>query len=455
MSNQPDLWNTEQIPNENLQSDPPEVQEILAQYAYIESKIEVRQHLDKVSYDAPVNFNEAMRSPRHRWFPYKEGFSPSFVRSFLRHHQLSDANIFDPFSGVGTTVLETCLQGGKGVGFDVNPLAVFIARTKALSLDSDQLRYFHNSVERFRRSKLKKIALPPVNSTVTSYYESDYLEALLGVKFFYSQLETSYSHDLFKLAFLTAIEPFSTHRKAGNGLKRKTRLLYKNYPDTPVNQVKQWVLDFLERYESDMIRSPCCTAANYEHTSSLEVEQLLEKDFFDCMLTSPPYANCFDYSKIYLCELWFGDFFQVSDDQKSFRFHSVRSHVHARWEKRYADYGSSVFDEYIYSHLQEKKLWSNQIPHMLQGYFCDIGRMLSGLAIILKKSAPVGIVVSNSVYGGIPIATDLLIGTLATRYGFDFSSIDIFRHIIPSSQQYVRINNKDFFRESMILLRKE
>ena len=38
----------------------------------------------------------------------------------------------------------------------------------------------------------------------------------------------------------------------------------------------------------------------------------------DVVITSPPYANCFDYSKVYLIELWMGDFFCTREDQQSF-----------------------------------------------------------------------------------------------------------------------------------------
>ena len=45
----------------------------------------------------------------------------------------------------------------------------------------------------------------------------------------------------------------------------------------------------------------------------------------DIVLTSPPYANCFDYSKVYLTELWSGGFFTTKEDQKQFRDKSVIS----------------------------------------------------------------------------------------------------------------------------------
>jgi hypothetical protein len=84
----------------------------------------------------------------------------------------------------------------------------------------------------------------------------------------------------------------------------------------------------------------------------------------------------------------------------------------------------------------------------------DLGRMLFGLNSVLKKDSPAGIVVSNSVYGGIPIATDLLVAEIAMRHGFEVCEIQVYRHMVPSSQQFVRVRDKELFRESMVVIRK-
>ena len=55
------------------------------------------------TYNTPVNFNESLITPIHRWYGYKEGFSPSFVRDFVtKYATSSETVVFDPFGGVGT-----------------------------------------------------------------------------------------------------------------------------------------------------------------------------------------------------------------------------------------------------------------------------------------------------------------------------------------------------------------
>ena len=63
------------------------------------------------------------------------------------------------------------------------------------------------------------------------------LDALLRLKAFYLSVPLLQVRGLFKLAFLNCLEKFSTHRKAGNGVKRKTSLAYAATLETPVRAV--------------------------------------------------------------------------------------------------------------------------------------------------------------------------------------------------------------------------
>ena len=91
---------------------------------------------------------------------------------------------------------------------------------------------------------------------------------------------------------------------------------------------------------------------------------------------------------------------------------------------------------------------------MISGYFKDIGALLVALKPKLRKGASFGIVVGNSVYGGVSVASDLLIAEMAERNGYEVSRIDVYRGVIPSSQQYALIDNRRWARESTVIVKK-
>ena len=156
-------------------------EEIFSHYSYLEKKIQIRELKDNVTYTSPVNFTESMSLPRHRWYPYKEGFSPEFVKDFLnKYSDECSGRIFDPFSGVGTTALTSATIGFDAIGFDVSPLANFIAKTKSFNLNDVEKKYLDEEISLFSRSRLKEKSNPPENETVRSYFEKSYF--VLGRK---------------------------------------------------------------------------------------------------------------------------------------------------------------------------------------------------------------------------------------------------------------------------------
>jgi len=431
-----------------------EIDKILTHYESIAKDIWIDYSYFQKTEETPVNFRQSMRQERHRWFPYKEGFSPFFVQSFInRFTDRIDVRILDTFSGVGTTPIQAGLMNYEGIGFDVNPLSSFVSKTKTINLTEFEQKEFCLIIEKFKKSNLTKIANKPLNKTVASYFTDENLSLLLKLKEFYQNIASPFQ-DLFKLAFLSIIEPLSTHRKDGNGVKKKTNIL-KIHKFQDETAFKNYVIQFLELFLSDLRGKPIKNNVEFHLKSSLEKESY-EGLSFNCVLTSPPYANCFDYSKVYLSELWLGDFFVDEYSQKEFRQKSVRSHVHATWQDRFENKnGSELVNNFIFPYLKTKKLWSNKIPDMIKGYFKDMGQMLENIYPYLEKNSPVGLVVGNSVYDGLPIATDLILCEIGKNMGYEVDKIEVYRKLSASSQQLVKLKNNEYLRESLVVLRKK
>src|SRR6266853_5847895 len=68
--------------------------------------------------------------PIHRWVPWIAGFSSDFVRDALTRYLDGRGTVLDPFSGVGTTLVEAFLLGHDVIGFEVNPYPALACRIK-------------------------------------------------------------------------------------------------------------------------------------------------------------------------------------------------------------------------------------------------------------------------------------------------------------------------------------
>lgn len=423
--------------------------ELLNKYTELEEKYKPRG-VDVGTYDTPVNFNESLTIPIHRWYGYKEGFSPSFVNDFITTYSVNkDSIVFDPFGGVGTTGLEAIKMGYNAYLMDVNPLGIFASQVKTAHYDKQEIEALKTEVIHFNSIDSYDCNISIDNETVKRYFDETTWISLLQIKSYISEISLEKTKNIFNLALLSLIEEISTHHKNGNGVKKKRLLPEKNN----FLKLRSKVIDKVNMYINDLELTTICGKCVIYNQSNLDYYVLPQKA--DIVLTSPPYANCFDYSKVYLTELWVGGFFSRKEDQKSFREKSVISHVHYRWNPRNEEYGAQIVNDIIIPILSEEKLWSNNIIPMLKGYFSDMGKFLRNLSVNLNIGATVGIVVGNSVYGGTPIATDLILAKQAEDIGFECKKIKIYRKVIASSQQMIRLNEKEkhFVRESLIVLK--
>lgn len=402
------------------------------------------------TYHTPVNFEESLNCPIHRWYAYKEGFSPSFVREFIKEHSSSKKNVvFDPYGGVGTTVLEANINGYEAYSLDVSPLGNFASRVKNQVYSETDIIQLKSTIKTFKEiDNYNDIDNYEISSTVVSYFAPETYTSIIKTKNFIRDISNGKVHDIFLLSLLSILEVVSTHRKNGNGVKRKI-----HEPDpTTFFDLKELMTNKLSVIADDIVQT--CRSANNKiiDGSCLIPYQLPQKA--DIVITSPPYANCFDYSKVYLIELWMGGFFKEKEDQQSFREKSVKSHVHYRWKRKDVD-STPIVDEIITPLLKECDLWSKSIPSMITGYFHDLKTCLKELSKNLNQGATVGFVVGNPTYSGVVIATDLLLADIALSLGYECSDIKIYRMVVPSSQQTKLIEKEDwkYVRESMVVLK--
>lgn len=83
--------------------------------------------------------SEPVSGLTHNFYRYPARFSPHFARAAILAFTNRGDTVFDPFMGGGTTLVEASALGRSGVGTDINPLAVFVARVKTTPLSESDL----------------------------------------------------------------------------------------------------------------------------------------------------------------------------------------------------------------------------------------------------------------------------------------------------------------------------
>ena len=176
----------------------------------------------------------------------------------------------------------------------------------------------------------------------------------------------------------------------------------------------------------------------------------LEDGSINAVVTSPPYPNRHDYTRIFAVELELG--FGLRDEIKVLRKETLHSHPEGRSKQLAGDYLeppqlTEAIEEVERSHPDPR------IPRMIRGYFRDLHDVLVELHRILKPRGQAALVVGNARYCGTDVPVDTFLAVLATSCGFQEVVVTPVRMRGNSAQQMGRFGRKPA-RESIVTFRR-
>jgi len=265
------------------------------------------------------------QSPVHRWVPWIAGFSKDFVRDSLeRHLGDSQGTVLDPFSGVGTTLVESILAGYNTIGFEINPYAALACRvkTQAHRYDSqslkNELRHFMAFYHREdSENYLPKTKPPDGFKSRADFYSPKVLRKVLICLDFISTISDELIADLFRLAFAATMVTYSNYsyepslgRRVSAG---KSEIDDYAVFDTIRNKVIEMISD-ISWFKSNL-KNPK-VASRVINRSFFECKEEMPSDSVDLVVTSPPYLNNYHYNRNTRPQMFWLDLVQQPGDLK-------------------------------------------------------------------------------------------------------------------------------------------
>ncbi len=418
--------------------------------SYINNDFELRNR------DAS-NFVESNQLARHRWYYYKEGFSPNLVKTAIETYGLNSKKlILDPFNGSGTVTLTAAENNIPSIGIEVNPFTSFVSETKTLNTKQKILsELFQKTYEKILEGK-EYTRLEKYSTFTKSPNKKKWLFNLDVLRGFYGgfnflEEQQSNASELLKLALITSIMEVSNAKKDGKCLRYK-----KNWEEIEFSN-NDLIQAFIKNYikiEEDIKHT---NIQNKPKIYQTDVRTILDSsnENFNLVVTSPPYLNTFDYTDIYRPELFLGKFVLKSEALYQLRLKTIRSHIQANWELPNLKLIESNMLKDIFERLESRKdlLMSPRIPQMIIAYFEDMKNIFSLLNKKANKNAHMWIVVSNSAYANEEIPVDLILADTATKNGWKLKEIGVLREIRKRKTKYSP--DVDTLRESVIILEKK
>lgn len=380
--------------------------------------------------------------PIHRWYLFPHSFSDNLVHALIGEWELDTEDlILDPFAGSGTTLLAAKEKGISGHGFDLSPLAVLASKTKTHT-------FYKQSLEQAWELLKSQLARTNGNNGALDYPElvrnalpEGRLEALDALSQGIAEIDCrTQERDFFQLALMSIIPQFSYAVANGGWLR--------------------WQNDGADAQEVSMVFEGQVTAmiADLEVATSpkpgtwetriADARSLpVPDDTYSAVITSPPYPNRHDYTRIFGVELMFA--FHDWERNRSLRYQTLHSHPEARPRRPQASQYTAP------SGLAERvaKLSDKRIQRMLEGYFLDMYLCLREIMRVCKQGAKSALVVGNVQYDGQAFPVDEFTAEIGEEVGLRCKEIRAVRWRGNSAQQMGKYGRTKS-RESVVIFAK-
>lgn len=401
------------------------------------------------------SYEDTMNLPRHRWYYYKEGYSPNFVEKAIEYSNISKGDlIIDPFNGSGTTTLTSSLLGFKSIGIEVNPFTSFLADAKIKNIDCSDLNKIKSNllraVDKGSKSPLLEFSTFSKKENLDKWLFNDsILNSFEGGWQFSNSIPGYNLRKLIRLALISSAMKNGNAKRDGKCFRYQNNWNKNNFNKDSflesliinLNDIYNDIQNVPINVKSKILKGDCREILS----SSNEL-----KDFKLCV-TSPPYLNTFDYTDIYRPELYLGKFVNGLQKLYDLRLETIRSHIQAMWVKPTKNDFGLLFQQTMKHILDNKEsLMHKNIPMMIQAYFEDMLHILTLLKAKAAKEAQIWLVVSNSAYAGLEVPVDLIIGDIATKAGWYLKEIGVLRYVKKRKTRHSPEIKE--LRESVIIL---
>lgn len=438
-----------------------------------------------------VGSEDLRKRPVHRWFAYKEGFSPALLANVLEALALKEnVHVADAFGGVATTALAGLVHPAVAEvrSVEYSPFTRFVGQTKLQwpVLDPDRLIALLPAALNYDHRR--EVTVPSLAAfSNREIFKPARIRTLLAVREHLRELDAAESmRDFFLLGLAAVVEDLSGAMKDGRALRIKgdrVRRPSSLASTEPIIAAKGPVKQALAGQWSAMIADLRALAG--QRTQALSVrahhlpgdardlrlvqlhsgESAFRDDWAQLSLFSPPYLNCVDYTEVYKLELWFLEHVVDQHAFRQMRLGTLRSHPSLRFEDRDAFAGASgpAIDL-----VEGLSAWMSnygarpEVGPVVRQYFEDMLEVWREQLRILAPGATAVCVVANSTFSRrelngnagrherwrLPVLTDVILAHLALMAGFRSVEIWQARELRPRNVRGGRA------RESLVIAHK-
>ncbi len=351
----------------------------------------------------------------HDLHAFAAKFPPQLPRAFIRGLTKPGDTVLDPMMGSGTAVVEALLEGRRGIGLDIDPLALRLSHVKATPMDARTLGSAAPKV--IARAKTLVVDRRKVEKALTGVFDKrtkafvDYWFAeatqrqLMALVLAIQEVDHPSVRRFLELTFSSIIVT-----KSG-GVSRARDLAHSR-PHLDGTKIPRNAIDQF----SVRLRKNLASIGEFKSNGAManavagDARSMPFADAsVDLIVTSPPYANAIDYMRAHKFSLvWLGESVAGLSRLRSEYIGSERRNqqAHAALPDR---------SETIIRQLAERDTGKAAI---LRKYFVEMRSVLQEIYRVLRRDSAAIVVVGTSLMRGLDVQTHYCLADIAVGLGF-------------------------------------
>ena len=373
---------------------------------------------------------ERLLRGRHRIHPYPAMLHPLLVEFLIDKYAQKGDIILDPFCGSGVTLLESKINGYESVGFDINPMAILIARAKTQAYQKKKLLKEFNDLKKSLYGNMESLFddgqmdIPKITN-MDYWYSKEVINDLGKIRW---ALKTgSYEYkDFFLTIFafvcrnqsLTKNGEFKRYRIKKEKIARTTNEVFSRF----FSHLQEMIEVFLSTDMSQKISKPIF--ANAENKIPLKIK-------YDLVVTSPPYGDS-------RTTVAYGQYTSFGNEWvNGLNAHTANGYqIDREGLGKKGELNDGLKEHQVLMDVVEKikevdSKRANEVLYFFNGYYNAVKNILENL----NEQGRVCFVVGNRTVKGFQIPMDQITASFLDSMGLNFEGIfvrNIHNKVMPS-----------------------
>jgi DNA modification methylase len=394
--------------------------------------------------------NQGSGYATHNFHAFPAKFPPQLPQQFIKGLTNSGDIVLDPMQGSGTTILEALLSGRRGIGFDIDPLALLISQVKTTPLNAIQVLQTCKTIirnaaqiayDRPREilSGLESRWNPDTQQFINYWFEADSQIELMALIQEIEKVPDPSLRNFYKLAFsaiiITKSGGVSLALDLAHTRPHRAKLVYSRHgeilegqelilnpiPNLPhMTKTLRWPIEEFEKRVLNNVKG-LLIPGQVIHSAQIVPGNAqaipLSNCSVDLIITSPPYAsNAIDYMRAHKFSLvWLGYPIEELGDRRS---EYIGGELVDNFEfEPLPEYSNNIISQLV---TVDKKKGA-----VLHRYYSEMTRVLREMYRVLKPGRASIVVVGTSQMRGIDTETHNCLADIGQQIGFEVPAIGV------------------------------